>query len=209
MRIRVVILDRIAISTIVFLVAACVVGFSWKAWKWNQYVRKADHITTTFDALRARRPLDVPEDQWNEAVDWTSNMIGQDFFHPERCEYEELCRMAARFDQKVAGDVDLGTLQWMWDECANAKGSPDCCAIRFRRVELLTKGPITDERLPGLWSLDRCIGLDLSGTEITDDSVAYLKTLTQLEALDITNTGITDEGSRELVSALPGCRIIR
>ncbi|GIS59337.1 MAG: hypothetical protein CM1200mP2_15620 [Planctomycetaceae bacterium] len=51
------------------------------------------------------------------------------------------------------GDVDLGTLRWIWDACENVCGGPDSYGIRFRRVTLLTKGVITDAKLPDVWSL--------------------------------------------------------
>ncbi|GIT30234.1 MAG: hypothetical protein Ct9H300mP1_22800 [Planctomycetaceae bacterium] len=60
---------------------------------------------------------------------------------------------------------------------------------------MLTKGVITDAKLPDVWSLRRCTNLDLSGTEITDESVPLLVTLTQLKQLDIHRTQISEKGT--------------
>jgi len=200
---------RVAAVALAVILGALVARFGWHVYEWQRYFFHVDHVRATIESFRPRRPPDVPEDQWTLAVDWTSNVICQDFFAPDRDELKGLRQLSRQLDLKAMGRVDLDTLRWVWDECEKAAGGPDSHAIRFRDVKLLTKGTITDERLPDVWSLDRCTGLDLSDTEITDESVAYLKTLKQLQALDVGNTGITDEGSRELMDALPNCRVIR
>lgn len=134
-------------------------------------------------------------------------MIYQDFFSPTPQEFPGLKKLAEELEQRAEGEVDLGTLRWIWDECENACGGPRSYGIRFRNIKLLTKGAITDARLPEVWSLSRCTGLDLSGTEITDASIPYLSTLTQLERFYMEETRITDEGAEELQKALPNCKI--
>ena len=72
---------------------------------------------------------------------------------------------------------------------------------------MLTRGTITDSRLPDVRSLRRCTNLDLSETDITDDSVPLFVTLIQLEWLNIHGTRITDKGKEELEEALQDCEI--
>ncbi len=76
-------------------------------------------------------------------------------------------------------------------------------AARFRKVKLMTNGPITDERLSSVWALDRCVGLDLSETQITDASAPFLLSLPKLERPDISKTNITPVGVAELQSSRP------
>lgn len=192
------------------VVVAVIVVAPVLKWFWlvHRYHRSVRQVHAKVESLRDRQPRDVAEDQWRRAVDWTANLIYQDFSHPDSEELKSLQRLSQQLDEKASQDVNLGTLRWFWDECEKANGGPDSYAIRFRDVKLLTKGVINDSRLPRVWSLSRCTGLDLSGTEITDASLDYLKTLTQLEALDIRNTKVTRKGGDRLRAALPRCRVI-
>ncbi len=200
-RSRIIALLAVAVFVVV---AAPLVSRIYQALRLYEHV---GHVAATIRSFHSRRPLDVPEEQWNKAVDWTANVIYQDFFAPNPEEVSGLERLSRGLDQRAKGDVDLGTLRWIWDECENACGGPDSYGIRFRNVKLLTKGTITDARLPEVWSLPRCTALDLSGTAITDASVPYLVTLTQLEWFDICDTRITDKGVEELQEGLPKCKV--
>ena len=173
----------------------------------RRFFGHVDRVVRTIRSFHSKRPADVPEEQWKEAVDWTANVIVQDFFGPNPEEFPGLEKLSQELERKAKGDVDLGTLQWIWDQCEAACGGPDSYAIRFRNVKLLTKGTITDAGLPELWSLSRCTRLDLSGTEITDASIPFLATLTQLELFDIQNTQITDAGAAALQKELPNCQV--
>ena len=164
-------------------------------------------VRETIDSFSSRRPADVPAAQWKEAVEWTSNLIAQDFFAPNQKELPGLLELLEQLQVKAREPVDLRTLQWIWEQCEQACGGPQSYGIRFRRIKLLTKGRITDERLPDVWSIDRCPGLDLSSTELTDASVDFLITLQHLDALDIRGTEITSDGAERLRAELPNCRV--
>ena len=172
-----------------------------------RFSQSVTHGAATIRSFESRRPADVPEAQWKEAVKWTANVIYQDFFASNSEKLAGLEDLEKELDRKAKGDVDLGTLRWIWDACENVCGGPDCYGIRFRRVTLLTKGGITDAKLPDVWSLRRCTNLDLSGTEITDESVPLLVTLTQLKQLDIHRTQISEKGTETLKEALQNCDI--
>jgi hypothetical protein len=173
----------------------------------RRFYGHVDRVVATIRSFHSRRPADVSDEQWTEAVEWTANVIYQDFFAPNSEELRGLERLSTELDERAKGEVDLGTLQWIWDECANTCGGPNSYGIRFRNVKLLTEDPITDARLPEVWSLSRCTGLDLSGTDITDASIPYLSKLTQLERFDIRDTLITERGAEELRRALPKCQV--
>lgn len=172
-----------------------------------RFSQSVTHVADTIRSFESRRPADVPEAQWKEAVKWTANVIYQDFFASNSEKLAGLEDLEKELDRKAKGDVDLGTLRWIWDACENVCGGPDSYGIRFRRVTLLTKGVITDAKLPDVWSLRRCTNLDLSGTEITDESVPLLVTLTQLKQLDIHRTQISEKGTETLKEALQNCDI--
>ena len=172
-----------------------------------RFSQAGTHVADTIRSFESRRPADVPEAQWKEAVKWTANVIYQDFFASNSEKLAGLEDLEKELDRKAKGDVDLGTLRWIWDACENVCGGPDSYGIRFRRVTLLTKGVITDAKLPDVWSLRRCTNLDLSGTEITDESVPLLVTLTQLKQLDIHRTQISEKGTETLKEALQNCDI--
>ena len=107
----------------------------------------------------------------------------------------------------MKGQVDLATLQWVWEECEKAPRRGAVYAIRFRDVRLLTKEPITDDDLPHLWSLDKCLHLELHNTQVTDQGLKHLEGLSNLKYLSLHNTQVTDEGVARLQAALPGCKI--
>lgn len=173
--------------------------------KWRRFTRLLTLIRTSINAFRARRPADVPEAQWEEAVSWTANVVVQDFFTPNDTEYPGLVRLSSGLEERLKGPVDLTTLQWVWDQCAEACGGPQSFGIRFRDVKLLTKGPITDANLADVWSVTRLTRLDLSFTEISDASIPFLSSLQHLEYLDIHGTQITEQGIEQLRRAIPKC----
>lgn len=171
------------------------------------YFACVQQVTSRIESFKARRPDDVPKEQWEAGIDWTRNVIIQDFFWPTPPEVIGIEKLARELEQKSAGQVDLVTLQWIWDQCEIYCGGPRSCSIKFRDVKLLTNGAITDDSLPVVWSLDHCTGLDLSDTEITDHSIPFLAELEHLERLDLNRTGVTEHGIHQLQSARPDLEV--
>ncbi|GEM_PF-1320941 len=181
--------------------------FSWKVYTTKQYYRQVGQLRSTIDALEPHCPADVPAAQWTEAVHWTSNLVVQDFYAPHPEEYLGLQKLNQQLELKKNDPIDLAKLRWIWDEIEAACGGPKSVASQFRKVKLMTDGSITDERLPSLWALERCTGLDLSETEITDASVPFLQSLPKLERLDIHKTKITATGAKEIQNSRLGLRV--
>jgi hypothetical protein len=167
---------------------------------WRRYYGRVDETRGKIESLRRRCPADVPPQQWEQAVDWTSNVICQIYFSPAHGDLNSLRRLCEALDEKLAEEVDLGTLQWVWDQCELAQGHGRVYAIRFRDVRLLTKPPITDDSLPGLWSLNKCLGLDLSDTQVTDAGMVHLKGSDNLTSLDLANTQVGDAGIEHIAA---------
>ena len=161
----------------------------------------------TWRVVAAIGPTSGPEGRGAGAGEWAACVSCQEGYASKSEELAGLEGLEIELGRRAKGDVDLGTLRWIWDACENVCGGPDSYGIRFRRVTLLTKGVITDAKLPDVWSLRRCTNLDLSGTEITDESVPLLVTLTQLKQLDIHRTQISEKGTETLKEALQNCDI--
>jgi hypothetical protein len=176
---------------------------------WRKHVSLSTQVQDAIESLKARQPPDVPVAQWDRAVDWTTNLIGQVYFAPNKGDPDSLQRLCKSLDGKIKGQVSLTTLQWVWEECEKAPRSGAEYAIRFRDVRLLTKEPITDDDLPKLWSLDKCLYLELNNTQVTDRGLEHLEGLSNLKHLNLQNTQVTDEGVARLRTALPDCEIFR
>ena len=190
------------------------IGFGFLLWPVAERIYLAKrffghvrHVCETIDGFEARCPPTVPEAQWKRAVEWTSNVICQDFFGPNWEELTGLEALSQELDARSEGDVDLKTLQWIWDQCEEACGGPKSYGIRFRDLKLLHDGPINDDNLADVWSIDRCPYLDLSDTRISDASIPFLATLARLETVSLERTLITDEGAQQLRQARPNVEV--
>jgi len=179
----------------------------WSIARLRENGRLWQEASSKISSLRTRKPPSIPPDQWQRAVDWTANVVTQIYSVHTFDDPEEIRRLCNSLDQKIAGQVDLTTLQWVWEQCEDEEDGRHIYAIQFRDIRLLTAGPITDDRLPELWSLDKCVSLDLSGTQISDEGLQHLKGLRKLEQLYLFNTNVTSQGIKELQEALPNCDI--
>lgn len=199
-----------ATELIIFVVIAGLIcfGIGTEVYTRQQYRSQVDKLRSTIDALEAYGPHDVPAPQWTKAVEWTSNIVVQDFNAPPQEEkFQGLLNLNKQLGVKKNEPIDLAKLRWIWDEIEAACGGPNSVASRLRDVKLMTKGPITDDRLPSLWALKRCTALDLSGTEITDVSVPFLRSLPNLERLNISQTKITANGAKEIQDSRVALRV--
>ncbi len=192
-----------------------VVVFALLMGLWKQIALSYEHRALVNEAqaqimsLAASPPSDVTAGQWQRAVAWTSNLIAQAYFGRDENDPGSLRRLCRALDEKTSAPADLATLQWIWEEVEKAPRYGAIYAVRFRDVRLLTKEPITDDDLPGLWSLRECYYLDLDNTQVTDAGLKHLEGLSALESLSLYNTDVTDEGLRQLQTKLPNCRISR
>jgi len=179
----------------------------WSIARLTENGRLWQEASSKISSLSTRKPRNIPPDQWQRAVDWTANVVTQIYSVHTFDDPEEIRRLCNSLDQKIAGQVDLTTLQWVWEQCEDEEDDRHIYAIRFRDVSLLTEGAITDDRLPELWSLNECTWLDLACTQITDAGLQHLKGLTKLEQLNLSATQVTEKGIKELQEALPNCKI--
>ena len=194
--------------TVVCVLLGLTTPVIWSIARVSENNRLWQGACSKINSLSTRRPPNIPPDQWQRAVDWTANVVTQIYSVHTSDDPEEIRRLRNSFDQKFAGQVDLTTLQWVWEQCEDEEDDRHIYAIRFRDVRLLTEGAITDDRLPELWSLNECTWLDLTWTQITDAGLQHLKGLTKLEQLALSGTQVTSQGINELRKALPECDIL-
>jgi hypothetical protein len=101
----------------VVAILTILVGLSfWSAVRSRQqhgewYRAVEDHIIM----LAGRRPEGVSPSQWAYCVHWTwqlhSNFGGYEYF-----DHNERAGFLAEFDRRLGGAVELGTIDWIWDE---------------------------------------------------------------------------------------------
>lgn len=172
-----------------------------------QFSQWHEKTKAKIESLAVRCPPDVPSAQWQRAVDWTSNLISQEYIAPSDEDPDSLRELHDGLSEKIKGTVDLTTLQWVWEQCEKAQRPGAVHAIQFRSIRLLTKEPITDNDLPHLWSLHKCLDLDLSNTEVTDAGLTHLKGVTNLAGLSLDNTEVSDAGIMHL-KGMPSLRVL-
>jgi len=173
----------------------------------QRYYRFQREIRSMIDALADHPPAETEPERWRRAVEWTSNVIAQDFFAPTPKELVGVEQLAKDFRRVIRQQVDYETLQWVWDHCEEYCGGPESCAIRFRDIPLLSRDLITDQTLRNAWSIDRCQGIDLSGTPVTNASIALLKTKPNLRWIVLSGTKVTRSGVEELQAACPAIEV--
>lgn len=123
---------------------------------------------------------------------WTENLIVQ--IYNAGCDTASLRTLLKKIAAESDGQPDLATLRWIWEECERADARNRHLAVKFRNPKLLTRGPITDDRLPKLWSLNKVVELDLTGTQVTDGGLVHLKDLGNVKYLYLSGTNVTDDG---------------
>ena len=159
----------------------------------RHYNERAGYAKQQVEKLKSRCPKNVSAEKWDRGVDWTSNAISQIYFSPSHGDLESLESLCQFLDQETEKDVGLKTLRSIWDEYEKARGRSQRLALRFRDIRLLTEEPVTDDDLVDLWSLDRCLYLDLNNTAVTDAGMRHLAD-SRLESLELWNTKVGDAG---------------
>ena len=164
----------------------------------THYRERAAYAEQQVESLKSSCPANVPVQQWERGVNWTSNAISQIYFSPIHGDIESLENLCQFLDQQIQTDVGLNTLRSIWEEFEKSRGRGQKYATTFRDVRLLTEEPITDDDLTNLWSLDRCLHLDLSNTAVTDAGMKHLAEA-KFELLILSGTKVGDQGIKELM----------
>jgi len=186
----------IVVAVIALLLRLCVPIISYVA-LCRQFLSASHALHDRIAALAAKRPSTVSPSRWQEAVDWTNNLICQVYFTPSDEGIVSLKRLSEALDRKAQGPVNFGTLRWIWD--AVGSDNPDnIYPVKFWDDRLFGEEPRNDASLPGLRLLNKRWGLDLSGCPITSAGLKHLEGLGNLHALVLEDTQISDTGLEQL-----------
>lgn len=85
--------------------------------KFNYYT---DRIEKAIEQMAQKWPQQVKRETWDEACNWLLTANANICFSPEHVPMDKVILLSEKFESKVAGPVNLGTVEWMWDEFAAA-----------------------------------------------------------------------------------------
>ena len=109
-------IKRILMFGLLIAVAACVMPSLIKMTRYQMYINEKENVCQLVSEMQKRRPVDVPEQQWDRAVEWagivTSNVACVDYFFP----LEDLKAFRIEFEHKMKGPVSLNTIDWIWTD---------------------------------------------------------------------------------------------
>jgi hypothetical protein len=84
--------------------------------------------------IAAKRPQDVSPNQWAYYVHWTWN-LHCNCGTPDQFDWTERAKFLAEFDRRLEGRVDVGLIDWIWDEYAKHSGCGRNYSRNFRPTE--------------------------------------------------------------------------
>ena len=68
------------------------------------------------ETLAKKRPTGISRKQWHHIVNWTLNAHSNTLVATRQMPREEMDRFETELKQRLQGPVDLGTIDWIWDE---------------------------------------------------------------------------------------------
>ena len=83
-----------------------------------RYNQRSHRINEKIIALRERQPPNVSERLWTECVAWASIAHCNICFSEGHTSYEAMCRFEEQLDEKLQGEVDLDTIEWIGERLA-------------------------------------------------------------------------------------------
>lgn len=93
------------------------------AWYWfaalrpaAQHRRLCTEIKQCIDSLRHKRPKEVNRKEWAYVLAWTENVQANCLGRDQITDYEHFRRFVDELKRRVDEDVDLHTVDWIWDE---------------------------------------------------------------------------------------------
>ena len=111
--------DRIA-KWAAALTANIVVAFA--GWFWYCHVRPPlshahvrDRVERSTDMLAKKYPQGITSGEWASCVFWTHNLHGNCGYYPV-FPTDRLRVFADELNTRMEGEVDINTIDWIWDE---------------------------------------------------------------------------------------------
>ncbi len=82
----------------------------------QEHRRRYDRVQVCIDKLVQKRPTNVTVEHWNSMVWWTENLKANCLPGPFIKDEPRFRRFVSELEKKVEGDVDIETIDWIWDE---------------------------------------------------------------------------------------------
>lgn len=102
---------------LVTLVGSFLGGFLWCDRTYRQPLRLDRSIRMLIVEMQARRPPELTPLQWENAVGWTINLHSNSLL-PFQADVPTMRAFEMRLSKKLEGNVNLATIDWIWDEYA-------------------------------------------------------------------------------------------
>lgn len=118
-----VIIVLIGLSSLSFVLISRHQHLSW-------YRNVEDHILRLAD----RRPEGVSPSRWAYCLHWTWN-LHTNYGGYEYWDRSERTRFLGEFDRRLKGKVDLGTIDWIWDEYVEHTSGGRSYSQRYRPTD--------------------------------------------------------------------------
>jgi hypothetical protein len=97
--------------------------------------RQFERINQKIKSLALRRPPNMKQSQWDAAIDWTHTLYY--FNSPNTFQFDSkvMSQFEKELNQKLASQVDMGTILWLWDEFS--KLQPEKTGYQLNRSKML------------------------------------------------------------------------
>ena len=112
---------RFGTRSLLLVFALLAVVFAAYGWIHRKFVMPrhySDAVERLIETLADRRPPNMTSGQWGSAVAWTLNLHGNSLLMFE-ANGPTIKAFEQRLEAKLAGDVSMETIHWIWDEYAN------------------------------------------------------------------------------------------
>ena len=82
----------------------------------RRHVAWCERTRSAIESLRDRKPANLDEQTWDNWIFWTLNGHGNVLAFDHGIPSEEMDRFESELHQKTQAPIDIGTLEWIWDE---------------------------------------------------------------------------------------------
>jgi hypothetical protein len=118
----------VAVAFVAVWLGFCIVP----VWRQAEFHRLARQIDEPIRKLRATRPYEVSPSVWECAHNWTITAYCNVCFSPGHVRTEEMYRLREDVRRKLEGEINLDTLEWIWDRLAQTGPHGKRYVERFR-----------------------------------------------------------------------------
>ena len=122
-------------TLLVVMIVVSIVGSAFQV-TWAPFLRCKrgyQRVSVTVESLAGRCPSGIAQQQWDNYVGWTQNAVGNCLTSPSYIRDEpRLHRFADELEKKLQGDVDVSTIDWIWDEIEQISTHGESYSEKFR-----------------------------------------------------------------------------